>query len=251
MRLSPITLSADSIADAIRSLAQFYGVPQSKIEEVYESSWPYFLPPETPYDDFKDPWLTWSLGQYIKSQTMNRDIPVIFYHRARFDGCSNWFDDGLLNNHQGAEAFFKKIKTHPKWQAKLDHAQGIALSNIRDRDGLSQAHGPHAFDLLDLARLADKAGLDYDLPECLTGSVWDNYPELKTELVSFCQENLKPVVVKFVATPESMDRYINHLWLYLHIERFGIGLCDAELYSFNGRGQNVPRAAIVDLIEIR
>ena len=251
MRLTTITLSADSIADAIRSLALFYGVPQSEIEDVYERRWPDFLSPETPFEDFKNEWLTWSLGQEIKSQAMNRDIPVSFYHRARFDGCSNWFDDGLLNNHQGAQAFFKKIKTHPKWRPTLDQARDIALSNIRDRDGLSRAHGPHAFDLLDLARRANRAGLDYDLPECLMGPVWDNYPELKSELVSFCQENLKPVVVKFVATPESMDCYINHLWLYLHIERFGFDLCDTKIYSFNGRSQNVPRAAIVDLIEIR
>ncbi len=249
--LSITALSADSIADAIRSLALFYGMPQSKIEDVYEKSWPEFLPPDTTCEVFKDEWLTWCLGQYLNSQTMSRNLPVCFYHRARFDGCSHWFDDGLLSNQQGAQAFFKKIKTNPIWPSILDGAADIALSNIRDRDNLSNMHGPHAFDLLPLARFANTAGLDYDLPECLEGPVWDHYREIKTELLRFCQENLKPVVVKFVGTPESMDRYINHLWLYLHMERFGIDLCDTRIYSFNGRGQNVPRDAIVDLIEIR
>lgn len=249
--LSVTALSADSVADAIRSLALFYGVSQSKIEEVYERSWPEFLPPDTPCDDFKDECLTWGLGQYLNSQTMNRGLSVCFYHRTRFDGCRHWFDDGLLNNFLGAQVFFKKIKTNPNWPSKLDLAADIALGNIRDRDSMSNTHGPHAFDLLALARFADASGLDYDLPECLEGPVWGNYPELKTELVSFCQENLKPIVVKFVAAPESMDRYINHLWLYLHMERFGIDLCDTRIYSFNGRGQNVPPDAIVDLIEIR
>jgi hypothetical protein len=244
-----ILLSCDSVDDAIRSLALFYDLNFKDVEKVFHSSWPDFLNKESDFHEFRDDRLAWCLGQYLQAKNMRQDIDACFYHRSRFDGNSNWFEDGLLDNSAGVVSFFSKLRKMDGWLTNWDAAESISLNNVSDRDLNSAMQGPHAFDVLDEAKSACKNGLDYSQPEFLMGGSWSKFQELNTAVVTFIQK-LQPVIVKFRAAPESTDRYINHLWMYLHASKFNLQYGDPHMYSFCGKGIAVPRTDIVELIKI-
>ena len=223
---SHLLLSADSPEDAVQSLALFYNLDFKAIETVFLSSWPEILPQEIDYHEFKDERLAWCLGQYLQAKNMRYDFHVCIYHRSRFNGNEDWFNNGLFDSCPAVSSFFSKLRKLDGWNDEWDTAEAIALGNVIDRDSGSNMYGPHAFDVLDDAKSACNAGLDYSQPEFMMGCEWDRHPKLNAAVVTFIQQKTIPVVVKFRALPESTDRYINHLWMYLHSIKFNVQYSD-------------------------
>lgn len=250
MSISLPYLSCDDFADAVSSLALFYGVEEQRVRSLYELSWPDFLSEDLAFCELIDPRLAWGMGKILGADAMNYNLSACFYHRSRYDGDAQWFAAGLLNNQDGARAFLANLRRLVPDKSLLFDVESIVMSNIADRDQTVEHAGPYAFDCLSHAKSANRSGLDYSMPEFLMGQCWRGRESLLAKIKYCCIQHLVPVVVKFVGKPECMDLYVSHLWLYLHSQKIAVEYDDPCLFSFHGGGRNVPSKDIVELIRI-
>lgn len=236
-------LSCDSYQDAIRSLSIFYGVDYAAIANMVEHNWPAVLPSSVEYCEFLDERLHFIFMSYLGIANFpDAMFDVAFYHRTRFDGHEGWFDQGVLNAQDGVVAFFKKIEPELSIYSWFDLVRSRSIANVIDRNRCEINRGPHAYDTFFDAAYGQGRS-NFDVPEfALTSAGF-----CVEEFVVFCRERLKPVIVKFLAKPVSLSRYILSLWFFVFREKFGLE-GDPLYFNFYGGGACVPNEKIVELI---
>lgn len=248
-------ISCDDKADAVRSLARIYRVDVGVVAGIANGRWPTFISESKgSYQDLFDSRYIPSLMAKHLSANPNWEIgEVAYYHRTAYDGSADWFQDGLLASHEAANAFLNKIAG----MVPLDSEdRAIALANIRDREcgEGGNSGGPYAFDVFDNARYADKAGMDYSLPEFFVGNVWVGKYGVccAAPILDSLREKLKPVVVKFSGSSSNADVYITNLWQYVFRAWRGDPMSPASHYpcTFSGAGKAVSADRIIQIIDL-
>jgi hypothetical protein len=250
-----IHISCDDEADATRSLARIYCVDVSLINDVAMGNWPKFIldSKESCQNLFDSPYIPSLMAQHLRANP-NWDIgDVAYYHRTAYNGSADWFQEGLLASHEAANAFLDKIAKIVPFDSK-DRA--IALANIKDREcgeGVGSG-GPYAFDVLDNARHADRAGMDYSLPEFFAGNAWAGKYGVchAAPILESLRKKMKPVVVKFSGRSSDPDAYITNLWQYVFRARRGEPMCPTSHFrlTFSGAGKTVTADRIIQLIDL-
>lgn len=245
--------SCDDEVDAIRSLARIYRVDVGLVDEVAKGHWPSFIldSADSYHDQFDSRYTPSLMARHLSAKPVWEIGEVAYYHRTVYDGSVDWFKDGLLPAPEGPEVLLEKID---KWFVLDDKLRQLALAKIKHRNNLEGvgSGGPYAFDILDVAKNANRSGLDYSLPEFLGECLNEvSLPfSYVAELLSVLQRKLKPVVVKFSASPCDADQYINNLWHYLFLKHNGEEWGDAYHYTFFGGGKSVSATRIIQLIDL-
>lgn len=225
-------LSCDGLDDALRSLALVYGVEKSSILQMYKNNWPDFLPEYDGLLAIKLDYFNDLMGEYLGVKNFEcPSIQVAFYHRARFDGTSTWFRDGLLDSVSGAKIFIEKVRGILEPHFDVDKLSGAIISNIENRTQLEgkAIGGPYAFDWYDAAVNAS----GYDVPEFLCGTFSDGKGGkiyFLKDVADLLLESLSPVIIKFLDFPRDHLTYVNGLWEYVYRKRF-----DYEISQQTGR----------------
>lgn len=244
-------LSCDDLDDAIRSLALFYGVDHEYVRDLYENNWPDFIPEDSSFDEFNDTRLVWcfstclGLNDFVSPEGFN----VAFYHRTRFNGDPEWFADGLLTAQDGMRSFFTKIEPSAGHEPWFKTACAVALCNLKNRNEYEKTTGPHAYDhFYDAAYGEGKS--NFSVPEFCIGPIWDKCAaqEESNQFRLFCETNLQPVIVKFLAKPSCVDQYVMHLWFFLFKQRFQVEDTQPLTGCFIGGGRAVPKTKFIELI---
>ena len=247
IQTGPVTyLSCDDLDDAIRSLALFYNVSPDVVRGKYEHNWPKEFSKNVSPEAFKHDFFVWGMGRHLGSSTENRDVTACFYHRSRFDGASQWFSKGILNNAEGAKAFFEKLKLFSDDQESLTTAQNVAASQIFNRDNCSKVPGPHAFFSRDEA--VNGLGRNFEVPEFFTDPIWDTHKKAKNTALNICMTKLQPVIVKFCVPQVDINGYIASLWHYLHHHKFKRSSFYQAINGYMGNGHAIPPEHIIELI---
>jgi len=244
-------LGCDDIDDAIRSLALFYGVNSECIRDLYQSNWPDFLPEDTEPQEFYDLRLVWCIATCLGLKNFISPVgfEAAFYHRTRFNGDSEWFVNGLLTAQDGMHSFFDKIEPRIGHEPWFKTARAVALCNLKDRNELEKTTGPHAYDhFYDAAYGEGKR--NFSVPEFCIGSIWDKCAaqEESNQFRLFCEKNLQPVIVKFLAKPSCVDQYVMHLWFFLFKQRFQVEYTRPLTGCFVGGGRAIPKTKFIELI---
>jgi hypothetical protein len=101
-------LSCDDLDDAINSLACFYGVEKARVDFLFSEGWPEFLSEDMQHSDFHSniDMLFLAMAEHLEVEEPARKFTYVSYcHRGRFDGSSQWYEDGLLASLDGAKSF--------------------------------------------------------------------------------------------------------------------------------------------------
>ena len=248
-------LGCDDQEDAKRSLASIYQVDIAEINKLTKNDWPDFLrDSQTSYlDTFDSKYVPTLMASHLAASPNWNFGDVAYYHRTAYTGSAEWFQDGLLASTPAARAFLCKVGELVT--IDNDHI-ALVVKNIVHRtlsEGQSEG-GPYAFDVFDDAKYANRPGLDYSLPEFFMVSVWERkygVPHAR-DLREKLQKILKPVVVKFSATPNNPDGYITNLWHYLFRGWNGDPMVGSNHYpcTFLGEGKSVPAERIIKIIDL-
>ena len=250
-----IRISCDDKADAVRSLARIYGVDVGKVAGIANGDWPTSISESTaPYQDlFDSRYVPQLMARHLNGDPDGEFGEVAYYHRTAYDGSADWFQEGLLASHEAVNAFLNKIaRIVPLGSDDRD----IALANITDRGHCEGpgAGGPYACDVLDNARYADQAGMDYSLPEFFMGNAWsDKYGVCyAAPILEPLRKKLKPVLVKFSGKPSDPDAYITNLWQYVFRAWKGepMGATSHFPCTFCGEGKTVSPDRIIQIVDL-
>ncbi|MEO9387175.1 hypothetical protein [Chromobacterium phragmitis] len=245
-------LSCDNPEDAIRSLAIVYQVDEGKVRHIASSGWPEWIKDggESPSEIFKPEFFPLLMEEPLGAKFEGSPFFTAHYHRTRYDGSSEWFEDGLLPADRGTDRFLEKLRPYLD-QETFEAVKSISTSNINERVEYEGNGGPHAFDTLYDAISAVRHGADYSVPEFLRGGQWDRYADLKTSVEGRIAECFIPVIVKFRRYQANTYGYVTNLWRYLYQTWTGEMPSGADCFpgTFIGGGKPVPREDFVELID--
>ncbi len=240
--------SCDNREDAIRSLAEIYAVPTDEIDRVLRN--PEVQQIAEVYSEIDTRGFHFFVCHLLKASPRTDITQAYYYHSTSYNGCTSWFDEGLLGSSQGVERFLEKITEWipPEKQSLAKQAaRGIVTRRSEFEGSTPEMCGPYAWNTFTAASSSSN-GIRYRVPEAIQ-DLWSS---------SFCggggggdfseiiEERLRPVVVKFKGGVSNIDDYSATLWAYLLSDD---GECHLK-HTFTGNGLAIPREDIAELIDV-
>lgn len=240
--------SCDNKGDAIKSLAEIYGVSEKEIEKVLTH--PDVLEIAKSDTELLSPYFPAVISMLLRSSPRYELTYSAYYHSTSYDGDPSWFDEGLLGSSAGIDCFIKKILwliPEEKRSAVVQQSCRIVALRSELEGSTAKSTGPYAWNTLAAASSSDN-GIRYQVPEAiqdLWGSSFVGNGGL-IDLGGIIREKLKPVVVKFKGLTSDLDSYCSVLWGYILSANGETHLT----HTFIGDGSGIPRESIIAIIDV-
>lgn len=240
--------SCDNKEDAIKSLAKIYTVSENKIERILTHSDVVEIAKNDA--ELLSPCFPALISLLLKSPPRYELTHAAYYHSTSYDGCSSWFDEGLLGSSAGIGRFIEKIsRLIPEDLRGAVVQESLRIVALRSElEGLTAKRaGPYAWNTF-AAASSNENGVRYQVPEGirdLWGASFIGDGGL-IDLGGVIREQLKPVVVKFKGVTSDLDIYCSVLWGYLLSENGETHLT----HTFLGNGVGIPRASILAITDV-
>lgn len=101
--------SCDNKEGAITTLSKIYSVSAKEIEKILTH--PDVLEIGRCDTELLSPWFPFIVSRLLGATPRYEITSAAYYHSTSYDGCSAWFDEGLLGSSDGIQRFIEKISS--------------------------------------------------------------------------------------------------------------------------------------------